>query len=52
MNRQNKDYLEKDFAKHQPKLFMPIMNTLIAIGAIILMIKVAITNDVKIIWLK
>ena len=51
MNRQNKDYLEKDFAKHQPKLFMPIMNTLIAIGAIVLMIKVAITNNVKIIWL-
>ena len=51
MNRQNNDYLEKDFAKHQPKLFMPIMNTLIAIGAIVLMIKVAITNDVHIIWL-
>ena len=51
MNRQNKDYLEKDFEKHQPKLFMPIMNTLIAIGASVLMIRVAITNDVKPIWL-
>lgn len=51
MNRQNKDYLEKDFAKHQPKLFMPILNTLIALGAIVLMIRVAITNDVKTIWL-
>ena len=51
MNRQNKDYLEKDFEKHQPKIFMPIMNTIIAIAAIVLMIKVAITNEVKIVWL-
>ena len=51
MDRQNKDYLQKDFEKHKPKLFMPIMNTIIAIGAIVLMIKVAIENDVKIIWL-
>lgn len=51
MNRQNKDYLEKDFEKHQPKLFMPIMNTIIAAAAIVLMIRVAITNDVKIIWI-
>ena len=51
MNRQNKDYLEKDFAKHQPKLFMPILNTIISVAAIVLMIKVAITNKVHIIWL-
>jgi phosphotransferase system glucose/maltose/N-acetylglucosamine-specific IIC component len=35
MNRQNKDYLEKDFEKHQPKIFMPIMNTIIAIAAVV-----------------
>jgi hypothetical protein len=51
MNRQNKDYLEKDFEKHQPKLFMPILNTIIAVAAIVLMIRVAITNKVHIIWL-
>ena len=51
MQPQNKDYLEKDFEKHKPKLFMPIMNTIISIAAIVLMIKVSITNNVHVGWL-
>ena len=51
MQPQNKDYLEKDFNKHRPKLLMPIMNTIIAIAAIALMTKVSIVNNVSILWL-
>ena len=51
MNRQNKDYLEKDFAKHKPKLFMPVFNTLLAIAFTILMVRVTIVNNVNPVYL-
>lgn len=43
----NKEYLEKDIKKHKPKLFMPIINTIIGIAFIILMIRVTIYNNVN-----
>ncbi len=47
----NKEYLEKDFAKHKPRLFSPIINTIIGIAFIILMIRVTIVNEIHVIWL-
>ena len=51
MDRKNKDYLEKDFAKHKPKLFMPIFNTILAIAFTVLMVRVTIVNKVNPIYL-
>lgn len=51
MDRKNKDYLEKDFAKHKPKLFMPIFNTILAIAFTILMTRVTIVNEVNPVYL-
>lgn len=46
MERPDKEYLEKDFKKHKPKLLTPIINTILGILFIILMVRVTIYNEI------
>lgn len=45
--QQNKDYLEKDIARHKPKLFIPIFNTILAIAFTAFMVRVTIVNEIN-----
>lgn len=51
MERPDKEYLEKDFKKHKPRLFTPIINTILGIAFIVLMIRVTIYNEIHPLYL-
>ena len=47
MEQKNKEYLEKEISKHKPRLFSPIINTILGIAFIVLMVRVTVINKIN-----